>query len=208
MKITQLYITSHLENTSPQFRGRYQNLAAYLTEFVSHKINKLKLDLGPFNRIIFEEGGTIDLKPRGEKAFGISLAETFPGFENFESAEEIHNYYSDKYLEGLRKLDNHFGCNTARLMENEFKTSFPEGPYYERVLASRGKYKVLGRWFSDEYRVILCAKGEKDIVIYHCPPDPFVIDYDVKKISLTDLDVTVINKVREITIFTNLRSGI
>lgn len=175
-------------------------MAAYLTEAFSKRIKKAKLDFGQFNRVILEEGGQADIEPRGDKAYGISLEKTFPGFERLQSPADIHDYFSKKYLEGLAKFDKQFRCNTVELIQESLAEDFAGGPFYERKLASRGGVKILGRWFSSEYQVVLSRKGGQESVIYRCLPDPFVIDFDVKKVTLNDSEVIISNKVREETV--------
>lgn len=182
-------------------------MAAYLTEAFSNRIKKAKLDFGAFNRLILEEGGEIDLELRGEKAYGISIGHTFPGFESFQSPVEIHSYFSKKYLEGLTKFDEQFGCNAADLIKESLAEDFKKGPFYEKKLASRGSSKVMGRWFSDEYQVVLSTEKGHENVIYRCAPDPFVIDFDVKKVTLADSEVIISSKLREETACHQLASS-
>ena len=201
MKITQLYITSHLENTSPKFRGRYQNMAAYLTEFVSIILKRQKLDLGEFNRLVLEEGAQGELYISAQKALWIPVSETFPGFEQLKSPNEVHKYFTKKYIEGLKKFDRKYGLNIAELIEIEVNSHFKQDLFYEKKLASKHTFKVVGRWYFDKFQVVLTSKCcNSESIIYQCEPDPWVIDFDVKKVLISEKEISIINKVRQSTV--------
>ena len=76
---------------------------------ISDWLRRKKLDLGLFNRIVFEEARSQDdCKIVGDKAFCICVTPEFVSLEEFNSKERAHQYFVAKYMEGFARFDQHF----------------------------------------------------------------------------------------------------
>ena len=117
MNITGIYICLDCELVSSKASSQYEFLSNYLSLSISDWIKKLKIDLGLFNRIIFEEGNRDDLSICGDKAFVVCIAKDFQSITELKDESVIHDYFVRKYLEGFERLDSHskkfFGRQSA-----------------------------------------------------------------------------------------------
>jgi len=209
VNITAVYISLNSDSFEASTRSQYQFNSNYLTLFISDWLKKLKLNLGSFNRVVFEEGQKNDFSIVGDKAFVICLSEEFEGIHNFWKANDVHDYFVRKYIEGFEKLDTKFDLNLTDQIRSVLEVKFSNCLEYE-VKAKSKKIRsftvqVIHRYKYDIYELlvrVLDGKKEivKEVVIYSYDPDPFVVNYDVNKIEIDASSVRVINKLRENTI--------
>ncbi len=206
MKITAVYISLDCDNVEASIRSQYQFLSNYLTLLISDWLKKFKLELGPFNRIIFEEGANDDLSVAGDRAFVVSLSNEFDGFGHYCDSETVHEYFVRKYIEGFERLDKHFNISLANQLRSYLDQCFTNGLEYE----TKAKSKKVGditvhavhRYKYDTYDLVVrLVNKKKDIVkeevVFTCDPDPFVVHFDVNKVEIDDARLRVINKTRE-----------
>jgi hypothetical protein len=106
VKVTAVYIDLDSASFAAAVRSRYQFLSNYLTLSISGWVKSLKLDLGPFNRIIFEEGSVDDLSVSGDRAFVVCLVEEFVSLEKLSGEKLVHEYFVKKYMEGFERFGN------------------------------------------------------------------------------------------------------
>lgn len=191
------------------FRARYQFIANYLTLFTSDWLKGLKLDLGFFNRIVFQEGNDKDLSIVGDKAFRVCVKQEFEGFENLSTDERVHNYFVKKYLEGFERIDQKFNLNFTGELRSQIEQQFKNGLKYE-TKAKVKKVKdvtvqAIHRYKYDKYELVVQIIGKnkkiaKEKVVFECKPDPFVVHFDVNRVEIENNQVRVINKIREETL--------
>lgn len=196
----------------PLLRAKYQFLANYITLFVSDWLKKLKLDLGLFNRIVFQEGNDRDMSIVGDKAFRVCIKSEFTSLEQFATKDDVHKYFINKYLEGFSRFDKQFDLNLTTDLEENLEDYFSDEFKYESKAKSKKIgdviVQVLHRYKYDRYELVVQTISKKkeildEQVIFTGDPDPFVIHYDINKIEIDDSTVKVINKVREQTLSHN-----
>ncbi len=190
----------------PLLRAKYQFLANYLTLFISDWLNKLKLDLGFFNRIVFQEGNDRDMSVVGDKAYRVCLDPEFVSLDQFATEDDVHRYFTRKYLEGFARFDKQFNLNLTPDLQAKLENGFTDGFKYDTCAKSKKigdvTIQVLHRYKYDSYDLVVKTIGKKkeilgEKVIFTCDPDPFVVHFDVNKVEIDDGKVKVINKVRE-----------
>jgi len=206
MKIAAVYITLDSTRFQAEVRSRYQLLSNYLSLFISDWIKSLGIDLGAFNRIVFEEGSCDDLTIVGDRAFVVSIAEEFSGFEAFSSEGYVHKYFVRKYIEGFRRFDKKYNLSLADELRIEIDRKFAGGLKYEVKLKSIKKaafvVNLVHRYGYSAYELVvrLIDKDKvviKEIVLFSCDPDPFVVHYEINRIEVVGRELRVINKIRE-----------
>ncbi|WP_375753658.1 hypothetical protein [Vibrio sp. HN007] len=206
MKLTQVYMTLEELEYEPLVRARYQYVANYLTLFVSDWLKELKLDLGTFNRFVFQEGYHEDMSIVGDKAFRICVKPEFTSMEKFTSSEFTHCYFVRKYLEGFSKIDQKFGLNLEDELRQKMKLKFEGGYKYDAKAKSKKVGKVivqlLHRYQFDRYKLVFqcidhCKNVQDEKVIFESEPDPFTVHFDINKIEIDEHKVRVFNKIRQ-----------
>lgn len=192
MRITQVYIAPQDRSFEPLARGRYQMLATYLSLTISSWIARRKIDLGSFNRIVFEEGDQNDFSVVGNNALVVCIAKEFKSFEELQTQQQVHAYFLRKYLEGFSRFDKRYGVQLVGELEEYLGSYFSEEYVYRKKLASRKvhetTYAVIGKYSCDSYKLDVEQSTRKQGVvkretIYSTPPDPFVVRYDVHSVE-------------------------
>lgn len=213
MKVTSVYITLADDRYEAAVRSKYQMISNYLTLHISDWIKAHTLDLGSFNRIIFEEGDKDDLSIAGDRAYVVCLSQDFAGFKELNNAHVIHDYFTRKYLEGFAKLDGEFSLNLTAQLSIFLNKIFHGNFEYEILIRSKKNhdydYQVLGRYRYDQFDLIVRKLDSRNAVLNHevifsCLPDPFVVDYDVHQVLINSNSVRVTNKVRDEILVYNL----
>ncbi|MGR5287731.1 hypothetical protein ACP3V5_20605 [Vibrio maritimus] len=206
MKLAQVYMTLEDTKFEPLLRAKYQFVANYLTLFISDWLKERKLDLGLFNRIVFQEGNDSDMSIVGDKAFRICVEPVFASLEQFTTEEDVHRYFTKKYLEGFARFDKEFNLNLTTDLQTMLEHTFSDGFKYDTRAKSKKigdmTVQVLHRYKYDRYDLVVQKIRKKkeyfdEQVILTCDPDPFVVHFDVNKVEIDDSKVRVINKVRE-----------
>lgn len=214
MKLEQVYMTLEDTKYEPLSRAKYQFTANYLTLFISDWLKKRKLDLGLFNRIVFQEGNDRDMSIVGDKAFRVCVEQEFTSLEQFTTKEYVHRYFTKKYLEGFARFDKEFNLNLTTdlqpLLEHGFCNSFKYDIKVKSKKIGSKTVIALHRYKYDRYDLVVqMVNKEKEVldeqVIFSCDPDPFIVHFDVNKIDIDNSKMRVINKVRETTIFYELK---
>jgi hypothetical protein len=210
MNITQVYLTPNYDDTEVQVRYGYQIQTNYIQLFLEECLRKNKLDLGAFNRLVFNEGGDAsrDFNVVGNNALPVAIEKTYSALESLKTDREIHDYFVSKYLEGFNKLDAHFSSTLALYLEPLIKDKFKNDLRYEKKMASKRvnnlRIVVVGRYTTNSFKLIINVfEGKKIIksrVAYESEPDMFTVRYDVYKVEITDTEIIVINKIREQTL--------
>jgi hypothetical protein len=210
MRITQTYITPQDQSSDALTRSKYQMLCNYLSLPISAWIAGKKLDLGKFNRIVFEEGSQEDFAVVGNNALVVGIAKEFTSFEELQSQEQVHSYFVRKYLEGFGRFDQHYGLQLAVELGNFLGSYFADEYAYQKKLASRvvrgAKYDVYGKYTCDSYSLIVVLSA-KDLgvirkeTIHSAPPDPFVIRYDVHSVKFETAGIRVLSATGNETAF-------
>ncbi|MCV2883592.1 hypothetical protein OE749_02620 [Aestuariibacter sp. AA17] len=213
MKLSQVYMTLEEAKFEPLLRAKYQLLANYLTLFISDWLKKLKLELGFFNRIVFQEGNDRDMSAVGDKAFRVCVEPEFYSLNQFATEGDVHRYFTTKYLEGFARFDKQFNLNLTADLQAKLENSFTDGLKYD-IKAKPKKVgdvtvQALHRYKYDSYTLVVQKINKKkeildEQVIFTCDPDPFVVHFDVNKVEIDDSKVRVINKVREVTLVYDL----
>jgi hypothetical protein len=214
LKITQVYMTLEEYSYEPLTRAKYQFLSNYLTLLISTWLKKIKLDLGAFNRIIFEEDASDDLSVVGDKAFVVSLKKEFKGLEQYSSAEVVHEYFVRKYLEGFERFDKKFNLDLTEQLRLQLEDSFKNNCFEYEAKAKSKKVgditvQVIHRYRYDTYDLVVrMIKKNKEIVaervIFTCDPDPFIVHFEVNKVEIEDDKIRIINKNEEQTLVADL----
>src|SRR5262245_8677310 len=134
MKVTQVHITPRDRKFESTVRLKYQMAASYLTLPLSTLVANRNLNLGAWNRIVFEEGCAKDLTIAGDRAFAVRLDDEFTSLESLSSADIVHRYFARKYLEGFERFDEHFELD----LTSAVRAYCDERRYsYEKQFASR-----------------------------------------------------------------------
>lgn len=190
------------ENANGKISVQYENFASYLTLAISDWVSKLYLDLGEFNRVLFqEENNNKDFKVVGVKALAVCLTEDFQSLAQFSSAEITHQYFRRKYIEGFKRFDAHFGLHLTPELETFLDDYFKNGYVYEKEMKSKRidglKYQILKQYQYDVFNLILRVfdkKGEmlKETILQSGKPDPFVVHYNVNKVNILDEKIEVL----------------
>ena len=209
MNITQVYLTPAYENTDVNVRFSYQIQTNYIQLYIEECLRKYKVNLGAFNRLVFSEGGdtTSDFTIIGNNALPIAVNNTYSELETLNSDREIHNYFVRKFLEGFRKLDDHYSCAFVSYLEPLLITKYDDNLFYEKNMAGRRleefRLQIVGRYSRDTFKLIVSVFEKSGLVssraIYECEPDMFIVKYDVHKVEITDKTIFVTNKIREVT---------
>ncbi len=206
MKITQVYMTLEETKFEPLLQAKYQFVANYLTFFISDWVKMLKLDLGFFNRIVFQEGNDRDMSVVGDKAFRVCIEPEFTSIDKLATESDVHQYFTRKYLEGFARFGKQFNLDLTTDLQLQLEHSFTDGYKYETKAKSKkigdATVQVLHRYRFDSYTLVVQKINKKkeifdEQIIFTCDPDPFVVHYDVNKVEIDASKVRVINKVRE-----------
>jgi len=215
MRITQIYMTPQDKSSEPLTRSKYQMLCNYISLPISAWIARKTLDLGKFNRIVFEEGTEEDFAVVGNNALVVGLAKEFTSLEELQSQPQVHSYFVRKYLEGFRRFDEHFGVELADELGDFLSSYFADEYAYQKKLASRvvngTTYGVYGKYTYDSYSLVVELSSKKlgvigKEIIYSAPPDPFVIRYDVHTVKIDTAGIRVLNTAGDETAFFPLQS--
>lgn len=216
MRITQTYIMPQEHSSEPLTRSKYQLLCNYLSLAISAWLAAKKLDLGAFNRIVFEEGSQEDFAVVGNNALVVGIAREFTSFEALQSPEQVHSYFVRKYLEGFARFDEHYGVKLADELREFLSSAFADEYAYQKKLASRAvngtTYAVYGKYTYDAYHLIVELSSKKLGVIrketiHSTPPDPFVIRYDVHSVKFDTTGIRVLATSGEETAFFPFQSA-
>lgn len=218
MNITQVYLTLNDKEYNLAERSSYQKKSNYLSLFISEKIKSLRLDLGNFNSIIFREGRDHiqdqDMSVVGEKAFLVTLDSEFKALQENPTNEALHEYFKNKYLEGISKFDKKFNLSLKNQLQPEIESAFKDKLKYE-FPAKDKKYKgvtirALHRYTPDHYSLVAQEldndKLLKEEVICTCEPDPFLAKFKVNKIEIKNNFIFVTNGIDETHTTHNLLS--
>lgn len=206
MKIIAVYISLDCDHVEASIRSQYQILSNYISLLISDWLKQFKLDLGMFNRLIFEEGARDDLSIAGDRAFVISLNNEFTEIEYYRNAEVVHKYFVRKYIEGFERFDKHFNLGLTDQLRPYLEQHFINGFEYEKKAKSKKigdvTVQAIHRYKYDTYdlvvRLVNKKKGVvKEDVVFTCDPDPFVVHYDVNKFEIDEKKLRVLNKVGE-----------
>lgn len=205
MRITQVYIDLEYYKYSNARRVEYQLSSNYLTLHISEWLKSCGLDLGKFNRFIFEEGATEDMQVSGDRAFVVGLTEGVgPSLGGQEAAYSgNHDYFVSKYLEGFRRIDTHFGLSLSPRLECVLDV-FSGGRYVYEKSAGRfksdlGRLDLLHRYWPDRYELVvqiasIRGGAPEERVLLSLIPDPFKVHYHVAKIEVEGRRVTITNR--------------
>jgi len=209
MKLTEVYISLDCQRFNAKTRTHYAYLSNYLSLFISHWIKRQKLDLGFFNRIIFEEGEIDDLSLAGDRAFVVCLSEEFFDNGNMIDPQVAHRYFVRKYLEGFKRFDAKFGLQLAEQLQVVIENQFSDFLEYEIKAKSKRlgdlSVQVFHQYKCNSYELIVrIFNKQKDLVkedvAFMRTPDPISIEYDVDKIEIEEGRLRIISSVGEETI--------
>lgn len=216
MRITQTYITPQDQSSDSLTRSKYQMLCNYLSLPISAWIAGKKLDLGKFNRIVFEEGTQEDFAVVGSNALVVGIAKEFTSLEALQSREQVHSYFTRKYLEGFGRFDQHFGVKLADELGEFLRSYFVDEYAYQKKLASRNvhgtTHAVYGKYTYDSYSLIVERSSRKQGVIgketiFSAPPDPFVVRHDVHSVKFETAGIRVMSMSGDETAFFPLQNS-
>ena len=212
MKLTGIYLDYRFPKVQPaESRGalilQYQRLCEYLALAATEWIRTLNLDLGPFNRIIFEEDADVDLQLVGEKAFVVRLNVEFPGFDQLCDSRTVHSYFSRKLIEGFDRFDQHFTLGLARQFREFLASAFADGYSYTKTRVTRKRpeqIRVFDRYTFDVYDLVLAMDSPneptKEIVLFTGLPDAMLVHFAVRKIVMTSEYIHVTNDLGKTTL--------
>lgn len=216
MRITQTYIMPQERSYDALTASKYQMLCNYLSLPISVWIARKKLDLGKFNRIVFEEGTREDFAVVGSNALVVGIAKEFTSFEELQSQEQVHCYFLRKYLEGFGRFDQHYGIELADELGAFLGAYFADEYAYQKKLASRvvrgTTHAVYGKYTYDSYGVVVALSSRKQGVIsretiYSAPPDPFVVRYRVHSVEFETTGIRVLSAAGDATAFFPFQSA-
>lgn len=140
MKIRSVHITLPVDSYPVAVRSAYQQVSNYLSIALSEWISPLKLDLGFFNCIIFEEGAEEDLSVVPDRAFIVALKQDSEGMDRLRTEQLVHEYFSRKYLEGFARFDGHFGTTLSKDARDFLAREFSATCTYSRQLGEVAKH--------------------------------------------------------------------
>lgn len=191
------------ENANGKISMQYENFASYITLAISDWVNKLRLDLGEFNRVLFQEESNIkDFKVVGVKALAVCLTKEFESLDQFINAEVTHQYFKRKYVEGFKRFDAHFGLNLTPELETFLNDYFKYGYVYEKEMKSKRinglKHQVLKQYKYDVFNLVLRVLDKsgamvKETILQSGKPDPFLVHYNVNKVNILDDKIQVLS---------------
>lgn len=213
MKITGVYISLDCQKVNSKISTHYEFISNYLSLFISAWIKKLKLDLGKFNRFVFEEGERDDLSIAGDRAFVVCLEEEFEHTQGLNDKKSVHNFFVRKYLEGFSRVDKHFGLNLTEQLREVLATELSDKFEFESKVKSKKEgdltVLVVHRYKYDSYDLVVRVLDKnkevvEENVLFSCDPDPFKVHFDVNKVEIDNGQINVINKVREKTLVYDL----
>ena len=216
MRVTQTYIMPQEHSCDALTRSKYQMLCNYLSLPISVWMAGKKLDLGAFNRIVFEEGTKQDLAVVGNNALVVGIAKEFTSFDDLQSREQVHSYFVRKYLEGFGRFDRHYGVKLADELGDFLSSYFADEYAYQKKIASRlvhgTTYAVYGKYTYDSYSVIVVLSSKKQGVIgketiYSAPPDPFVVRNRVHSVKFETTGIRVLTAAGDQTAFFPFQSA-
>lgn len=210
MNITQVYLTPSYEDTDVEVRYGYQVQTNYIQLFLEDCLRKNKVDLGAFNRLVFSEGGdeSRDFNIVGNNALPVAIEKTYSALDSLKTDRESHDYFVSKFLEGFRKLDAHFTTSLTPYLMPLIEDKYKNDLFYEKKMASKRvgqlRFVAVGRYTKDSFKLIInIFEGKiliKSHIVYESEPDMFTVKYDVYKVVITDVVISVINKTREKTL--------
>ena len=211
MRVTQVAIQVHRQKIDPMGGVGYQNRSEYLRRFVSGWLKPKLLELGEFNRFVFQEfvEPGEDLKVVGERAFAVGVSLEYPDVV-LETADDVHRYFVRKYLEGVERVDAHFNLQLTPELREAIDRQYASGEYfYEKKIAGKrldGKsVQLFHHYDCREYRLALKVKAGKDQVEEHTlfsgAPDPFIVNFDINKVEISKEGIEVTNAVRKQTVY-------
>lgn len=210
MLISQVAISVDDRIAFGAVRSAYQMKSNYLTLALSECIAALRLNLGQFNRIIFEEGSGEDFKVVGNRAYVVKLVPEFSGLTMLSDARASHEYFVRKYEEGFRRLDEFFKIETWCVMKARLATAFSRDLIYERVMRNISlhgqSFLIVQRYSSDKFELVLrkdnreAEIGQCECILLECDPDPFIVDYDVRCFDVTAGQIHVFDRAGKTTL--------
>jgi len=211
MKLSQVAIQVHRQKIEPLGGVKYQNRSEYVSMFISNWLKAKKLQLGEFNRFVFQElvEPVDDLKVVGEKAFAVGISLEYPEVD-LQTAQGVHQYFVRKYLEGFERVDAHFGLSLTEELREVLPQEYALGNYfYEKKIAGKrlsdSSVQLFDHYTHAEYQLILRTTIRRELVreevIFTFEPDVFRVKFRVKKINITDEGVEVIDSLGRQTLF-------
>ena len=214
MKITSVHITLDCDLVKASTRSQYQIMSNYLTLFISDWIKKLKIEMGCFNRVVFEESQNKDFAVEGDNALRVCLSEDFKSFDSFQSEDIVHDYFTKKYFEGFLKLDKKFGSeltvNLRALVENNFRDCCAYKKNIKTIGCPPKKYHLINLYYYNKFSLLVREIDKKQTIneeiIYSCQPDPFIVNYNVNKVDVRSDCILIFNKIREETAIYKFRT--
>ena len=210
MNITQVYLTPDYDTSDNVERVKYQNETTYIQLFVEECLRNNKVDLGAFNRLVFSEGGdsSKDFNVVGNNALPVAISNTRSELDVLKEERDFHNYYIRKYLEGFKKLDEHYKSTFVSYLEPLLAEKYQSNLSYETQMAAKRidghRIQVVGRYDRKSFKLLVNVYAKKELLksvpIFECEPDMFIVKYDAYKVEINDLNIVVINKIREKTL--------
>lgn len=210
IKVSQVAIQVHSHKIEAKSGVAYQNRSEYLRMFISDWLRARKLQLGDFNRFVFQEflEPVRDLKVVGEKAFAVGVSLEYPDVV-LETAEDVHRYFVRKYLEGFKRVDAHFNLQLTAELREAIDREYASGEYfYEKKLAGKridGKsVQLFDHYTHEEYTLIMRTKVGSQVeerVLFRFEPDVFRVKYRIKKCEISPEGVRVLNSVGKETLY-------
>ncbi|WP_159084130.1 hypothetical protein [Saccharobesus litoralis] len=166
-------------------------------------MKKKQINLGRFNRIVFQEGAKYDMCTVGDRAYCVNLTNEFRGLEFFSNENEVHRYFIRKYFEGFKKIDQEFKTELVAELEETIEKQFKLAIYYDvksKQFANYG-YLIFRYRYNSFQLVAQCSRGDKNIglekVLYECEPDPFKVHHDIHKITVDNGEVIITGLLNE-----------
>lgn len=185
----------------------YMHQSSYLNLTISDWIRAKKVELGAFDLIVFREDdhvGDDDMVER-LKSISVYLKMEYIG-ANLEGAQELHNYFTRRFIEGFERVDQHFNTNLARELRSHLEVTFAMGQYsYEKQVAAKRfggtTVRVFHHYTGEKFQMLLrfVKKNEviREAVIATFRPDPFIVRMKFFRVEFIGENVRVINKSHE-----------
>jgi hypothetical protein len=189
---------------------QYQNVASYITLAISDWVKHQNLNLGEFNRVLFQEASTDEdfMIVMGTKTLKVDLLKDFKSLDQFSNAQVTHDYFKRKYIEGFKRFDAHFGLNLTPDLIVFLEDYFKNGLMYEKEMKSKRmqghKYQVVKCYKYNTFDLMLRITDKQGVqlseaVIFEMKPDPYIVYFDVNKVEINEDCIRVINRNDKLT---------